>query len=332
MKVLFFDLRESEKPFFERNKFMGFDFVFFEEKLDKNTKISSELFEEADVISVYRSSMLSADVLKKFKNLRVIATRSFGFNHIDLNYCERNRIAVMNAGQYGEDAVAQYALGLILALERNIKPAIVDIINNSINPKMYEGQILNNMTAGIIGCGKVGIKLANILKSFDMTTYVSSYKEAPQFDHVCNVVSFDELLAKSDIIVLHMPFTKDNYQIIGEEELKKMKKGVLIVNTSCVELINIKALYNNLISGKVKGAGLDILDNDFLESKDFDLGNETMSSKGNAEITKKLLNMKNVIITPHIAYNTKDTIEYILERTINNIRDFNKGMNTNRIC
>jgi D-lactate dehydrogenase len=332
MKVLMFDVRESEKSFFENKNFNGFEFTFFEDNLSKSTKIDKTLLDDADVISVYRSSLLNEDILKRFKNLRAIVTRSFGFNHIDLSYCENKHIAVMNAGQYGDDAVAQYALGLILALERNIKPAIIDIFQNKINPKSYEGQILNNMTIGIIGCGRVGIKLAQIMKAFNMTTYVSSYKETPQFEKICNIVSFDELLRLSDIIVLHMPFSKDNYQIIGEDEFKKMKNGVLIINTSCVELINIKSLYDNLISGKVKGAGLDILDNDFLANKSFDIGNETMNSKNNYEITKKLLNLKNVIVTPHIAYNTKDTIDYILETTINNLRDFCKGINTNRIC
>ena len=209
---------------------------------------------------------------------------------------------------------------------------MLDIRSHNIEPKKYEGELLNKKTIGIIGCGKVGVQLAKIAKLFDMKVLVSSYKESPQFEQVCNVVPFDKLLAESDIIYLHMPFTTENYQIIGEEEFKKMKQGVYIINTSSVELLNLEALYNNLLSGKVKGAGLDILESDYVKGKSKDLGNETMSTKQNYKITDKLLDMPNVLVTPHLAYNTKEYIDYVLESTFNNIRDNIKGIYTSRIC
>ena len=165
-----------------------------------------------------------------------------------------------------------------------------------------------------------------------MKVLVSSYKESPQFEKVCNVVPFDTLLSQSDIIYLHMPFTTENYQIIGNEEFKKMKRGVYIINTSSVELLNLEALYNNLVSGKVAGAGLDILESDYINGKSKDIGGETMSTKQNYKITEKLLDMTNVLITPRLAYNTKEYIDYVLETTFNNIRDNIKGIYSNRIC
>ena len=332
MKVLLFDFREAEKEFFNNNNYCDFDITFFEESLTEKTKLDENLYKETVALSVYRSSILSEDVLKKFKNLRIIATRSFGFNHIDLDYCIKNNIAVLNINQYGEDAIAQYALGLIIALERKIKLAINDIKNHTVDPKKYEGNLLNNLTIGIVGCGKVGIKLAQIAHFFNMKVLVSSYKEIPDFKNVCNVVPFDTLLAESDIITLHMPFSTETYQIIGKEEFNKMKNGVYIINTSCVDLIDTKALYENLVSGKVKGAGLDILDSDFSKNKTKELGNETMSTSENHKITSKLLDMPNVIITPHIAYNTSDSIQYVLDTTMNNIKDFLKGISSNRVC
>ncbi len=331
MKVLFFDLRDSEKPYFDTNEFCDLNIEFFEESLGENTKLSEEQYREADILCVYRSSMLTEKVLKKFPNLRIVSTRSYNFNHIDLRYCKEKNIAVLNVGQYGEKAVAQYGLGLIIALIRRIKEAVTDIQNHRVNPKLYEGKLLNNITLGIVGCGKVGIELAKIAKNFDMKVLVSSYKEKPSFDGVCNVVQFDELLSMSDVIFLHMPYTIENYQIIGKDEIAKMKFGVIIVNTSCVDLLDIEALYNALESGKVRAAGLDILDSDFVKGKSKELGNETMSTKNNTKITSKLLEMPNVIITPHIAYNTVDSINTVLDITMNNIRDFCKGFNTNRI-
>ena len=332
MKMLFFDLRESEKGFFEKNIYPDFDITFKEEALNEKTKLSDEEFNDTCILCVYRSSILTEKVLKKFKNLRMIATRSHGFTHIDLDYCIKNRINVLNIEQYGEEAVAEFALGVIIDLTRKIKKAMFDIRKQNINPKLYEGELLNKKTIGIIGCGKVGIKVAKIADFFDMKVLVSSYKETPQFEKVCNVVSFDTLLEQSDIIYLHMPFTTENYQIISEEEFKKMKQGVYLVNTSSIELLNLEALYNNLVSGKVKGAGLDILESDYIKGKSKEIGGETMSTKLNYKITEKLLEMPNVLITPHLAYNTKEYIDFVLETTFNNIRDNIKGIYKSRIC
>ena len=336
MKFLLFDLRESEKSFFEKNHFCDFDITLREESLSGKTRLSEEEYQNTSIISVYRSSVLTSDILKKFKNLRIISTRSHGFTHIDLDYCLKNRIAVLNIEQYGEAAVAEFALGIIIELTRKIKTAMFDIREHTINPKKYEGELLDKKTIGIIGCGKVGLKLAKIAHFFDMKVLVSSYKESPKFEKICNVVPFEKLLAESDIIYLHMPFTTENYQIIGEEEFKKMKNGVYIINTSSVELLNLEALYKNLLSGKVAGAGLDILESDYIKGKTNlftpELGGETMSTKQNYKITEKLLEMPNVLITPRLAYNTREYIEYVLETTFNNIRDNIKGIYTNRVC
>ena len=332
MKLLLFDLRESEKSFFENNCYCDFNITLYEKSLTEKTKLTEDEYEYTGILSVYRSSILTADVLKKFKNLRIIATRSHGFTHIDLDYCIKNRIIVLNIDQYGESAVAEFAFGVLIDLIRKIKMSMADIRKHSINPKKYEGELLSNKTIGIIGCGKVGLKLAKIADFFKMKVLVSSYKESPQFERICNVVPFDKLLTESDVIYLHMPFTTENYQIIGEEEFRKMKNGVYIINTSSVELINLEALYRNLISGKVKGAGLDILESDYVKGKIVDLGNETMVTKHNYKITEKLLDMTNVLITPHLAYNSKEYINYVLETTINNIKDNLKGINTNRVC
>jgi len=332
MKILLFDLRESEKKFFQNNKFTDFDITLKEDALTEKTKLSKEEYENTCVLCVYRSSILNENVLNKFKNLRMIATRSHGFTHIDLDYCVKNRISVLNIEQYGEEAVAEFALGVIIDLTRKIKSAMIDIRHKNINPKQYEGELLNKKTIGIVGCGKVGLKLAKIARFFDMKVLVSSYKEMPNLDSICNIVPFDKLLSESDIIYLHMPFTTENYQIIGEEEIEKMKNGVYIINTSSIELINLESLYKGLMSGKVSGAGLDILESDYKKGKNKDLGGETMNTQKNYKITEKLLNLPNVLITPHLAYNTKEYIDYVLEYTFNNIRDNIKGIYTNRVC
>lgn len=150
MKFLLFDLRESEKPFFEKNSYCDFDITLREENLSEKTKLSDEEYQNTSIISVYRSSILTSDILRKFKNLRIIATRSHGFTHIDLDYCLKNRIAVLNIEQYGEAAVAEFAFGVIIDLTRKIKSAMFDIREHTINPKKYEGVLLDKKTIGII--------------------------------------------------------------------------------------------------------------------------------------------------------------------------------------
>ena len=198
---------------------------------------------------------------------------------------------------------------------------------------IYEWRNMEMIGIGIIGCGEVGATIAKIANFFGMKVLIHSYMQNPNLTEFCKFVTLDELLAESDIISLHISSTGENYHMLGVEEFKKMKDGVYIVNTARGELIDIRALYENLISGKVKGAGLDVLECEFLLTHPAELGN--MSDSECVEttlITQKLFNMPNVIITPHIAYNTNESVNYLLQVTFNNIRDYFKGMNSNRVC
>lgn len=336
MKMLMFDFRDSEKEFFDNNKLVDFDLSFIGEPLNADYKLTEEQKLETDIISVFRSSNLTDKVLKQFKNLRIIATRSYGYGHIDLDYCIEHNIAVLNVEQYGEEAVAQYAIALIIVLVRNMLPAILDMKNHKINYKHYEGKKLNNLTLGIIGCGQIGSAVAKIANYFGMKVLIHSYMQNPELDSFCDFVSLDELLSESDVISLHLLYTGDNYHLIGKEEFEKMKDGVVFVNTARGELLDIKALYDNLVKGKVKAAALDVLECEFLSTHPGELSNVIKDSESHcvetALVTQKLFNMDNVIITPHIAYNTHESVNYLLTKTFNNIRDYIKGANTNRVC
>lgn len=331
MKMLMFDFRESEKEYFEKNDLKDFDITFIKSPLNEKSELTPEQLEETTVISVFTTSNLTEDVLKRFKNLRMVATRSTAFSHIDLNYCTNHNIAVSNVAQYGETAVAEYAIALILMLVRYIMPADYDMKNNTVNPQKYEGRVLSSYTIGIIGCGAIGSAVARIAKFFGMEVLIHSYMKNPELYDTCNFVSLDELLEKSDIISLHIPYDGDNYHLLSENEFKNMKDGVFIVNTARGELIDIEALYNNLKRGKVRGAALDVMECESLSL--FQRKDETNPKCADiVNITKKLFSMPNVIITPHIAYNTYESVNYLLEATFNNIRDNLKGMSSDRIC
>lgn len=336
MKMLMFDFRETEKKFFENNDLVDFDLSFIEEPLNADFKLTDKQKNETDIISVFRSSNLTDKVLEQFKNLRIISTRSYGYSHIDLDYCIEHNIAVLNVEQYGEEAVAQYAIALIIVLVRNMLPAILDMKDHKINYKHYEGKKLNSLTLGIIGCGQIGTAVAKIANFLGMKILIHSYMQNPELDSFCDFVSLDELLQESDVISLHLLYTGDNYHLIGAEEFAKMKDGVCFVNTARGELLDIKALYDNLVTGKVKAAALDVLECEFLSTHPGELTNVINDSTSHcvemALVTQKLFNMDNVIITPHIAYNTHESVNFLLTKTFNNIRDYIKGVNSNRVC
>lgn len=336
MKMLMFDFRETEKKFFENNDLVDFDLSFIEEPLNADFELTDKQKNETDIISVFRSSNLTDKVLEQFKNLRIISTRSYGYSHIDLDYCIEHNIAVLNVEQYGEEAVAQYAIALIIVLVRNMLPAILDMKDHKINYKHYEGKKLNSLTLGIIGCGQIGTAVAKIANFLGMKILIHSYMQNPELDSFCDFVSLDELLQESDVISLHLLYTGDNYHLIGAEEFAKMKDGVCFVNTARGELLDIKALYDNLVTGKVKAAALDVLECEFLSTHPGELTNVINNSTSHcvemALVTQKLFNMNNVIITPHIAYNTHESVNFLLTKTFNNIRDYIKGVNSNRVC
>ncbi len=336
MKMLMFDFRDSEKEFFERNLFQDFEITFISEPLNEMSQLTQEQYDETDVISVFISSNLSEDVIKRFKNLRVIATRSTGYNHIDVKYCSQNNIAVFNVEEYGQTSVAQFTMTLILALVRNLFPAYLDIQRNYVNHADYEGHNLNKLTIGIIGCGAIGGAVAKIANYFDMKVLVYSYAKRTDISSFAEYVELDYLLEQSDIVSIHVPYSSENYHMLGEEEFSKMKDGSYFINTARGELIDIVALYEKLLSGKIKGAALDVLECEYLALSPENIVQDIKTSNSNcvasALITQKLLGMPNVIITPHIAYNTQESVDTLLDTTFNNIRDFHKGVRNNQIC
>ena len=336
MKMLIFDFRESEKEFFEKNEFIDFDITFINEPLNDITQLTEEQKDETSLISVYRSSNLTSKVLNQFKNLRIIATRTYGYGHIDIDYCIEHNIAVLNVESYGEEGVAEYTIGLMIALIRNMISAIVDLKNHEIDYEKYEGRSLNNMTLGIIGCGEVGVLVSKIAHFLGMHILIYSYMQNPKAGNYCEFVDFDRLLKESDIISLHLPNSPDNYHMLSANEFDKMKDGVYIINTARGALIDIRALYDNLIKGKVKGAALDVMECEFLSTHPGEISDAIKDSKSDcveiALVTQKLFNLDNVIMTPHIGYNTHCSINYLLEQTFNNIRDYLKGIYTNRVC
>ncbi len=335
MKMLMFDFRDSEKEYFDINIPNDLEIDFIPEPLDEDTVLTDEQKNETVILSVFINSNLTPEVLSQFKNLQIIATRSTGYNHINLEYCRNNNIAVINAPYYGKTSVAQYTIGMILMLTRNVLLAANDIKNRHIDYQKYEGVNLSGLTLGVIGTGSIGGAVCKLANKFDMKIYAHDIKINDEIKDFVEYVDFNELISKSDIITLHIPYILEFYHMLSDKEFKQMKDGVYIINTSRGELIDTGALYENIRNGKIKGAALDVLECEYINYEQDEITNVVKTASEtcleNVIITDKLMQFDNVIITPHIAYNTKESVINILNSIFTSIKNHFNGEHTNRI-
>ena len=332
--VLFFNGDSILSNYIKTHPSSNFQSIIFKESLNHISLKELEPYKDTEAISVFvHSEPINNEKLDFFKNLKIIATRSTGYNHIDLSYCYNRNIKVLNVPRYGESTVAEFAFGLLLNLTRHIIQGRNGMAHNNVNIEKYMGFDLMGKTIGIIGTGSIGQHMIQISKGFQMK--VIAYDLYPK-DELKDlyVESIDELLKKSDIISLHIPSTRENYHLLDEQAFKKMKKGVIIINTARGDLIDTQALYAALKNKTVGGAGLDVLENeDFLIHDDIEI-NDLFKDKDfllDSALNLKLLQFKNVIATPHIAFNSIDAVNRINETTFQNIQNFFNGKTTNEI-
>lgn len=342
MKKIFFDVRANEEEALRagckaKNKTCGKDCSckLIPERLDATTVITDDM-KDAEVISCFTFSRVSADVLKKFPNLKLIALRSVGFNHIDIDYCKEHGVEVVNSLGYGNITVAEFAFGLMFDVMRKVSRAYMNLKNEHLDRDVYTGYEFNGKTVGIIGTGAIGSEMARITSGVGMK--VLAYDIYPKEELVqkygVKYVELDELLKNSDVISLHAPLTKDNFHLINEEKINLMKPNAVIVNTARGELIDTKALYQALIENKIFGAGLDVLEAENMLTQpdhnvDFDYLTDDVVKQ--TFINERLLKLHNVVVTPHIAYNSKEANERILKITLDNIESFFEGKVLNSV-
>lgn len=341
-KILFFDVRENEEEALRAtcktsDTKCGVDCwcKLIPDRLDEITVITEEMA-QANVISVFTFSRVSANVLRQFPNLKLIALRSVGFNHIDIDYCKAHGIVVVNSLGYGNVTVAEFAFGLILDVMRKVTRAYFNLREEHPYADNYMGFELNGATIGIIGTGAIGNEAVRIAHGFGMNILAYDIFPKPELveKYGVNYVELDELLKKSDVISLHAPLTKDNFHLINEEKINLMKTTAVLINTARGELIDTKALYEALSGGRIFGAGLDVLEaENMLIQPDLTLDFDYLQDDVIRQtlLNERLLKLHNVVVTPHIAYNSKEANERILNITMNNINSFFEGKILNSV-
>lgn len=292
---------------------------------------------DAEIISVFIDSQITADVIAAFPKLRMIATRSTGFDHIDSAACRAKNVAVANVPSYGENTVAEHAFALLLGLSRKIFYAY-DRIKEAGDFRYdgLQGFDLKGKTIGVIGTGRIGRHAIKIARGFEMS--VVAYDPHPnaelQKEFAFQYMPLEDVLRASDIVTLHVPYTKETHHLIDAARLALMKPTALLINTSRGGLVDTEALVAALRTGKLGGAGLDVLEEEGVIKDEIDFllhGNAEGHSIKTILANHILIDMPNVIITPHIAYNTQEALIRILQTTVENIKNTEAGKPTNLV-
>ena len=319
----FFEVTPKEKAYIKRKFDKSFELRFFKEELNE---ANSDLIKDVNVISPFIYSQINSKVLAKAKKLKLIATRSTGFNHIDIQFAKKKNISVSNVPYYGENTVAEHTFALILALSRNLHKAYVRTIRNDFSLQGLQGFDLRGKTLGVIGAGSIGMHVIKMAKGFGMKIIVHDARpnhtlaELMEFKYV----NLNQLLEDSDIISLHCPYNSSTHHLINMDNIKRVKKGTLFINTARSKIIQSEALYYAIEKGIFGGAGLDVFEGEELVKEENQMLTKNVEVDHLEAILKRniLLRMENVIITPHMAFDSIEAVERIMDTTIDNINNF----------
>lgn len=327
MKIVFFETMAGEREAISAQLPPGHDATFVTEKLSDET---ISLAADADVISIFVKSELRQPLLDKLPHLKLIATRSMGYDHIDTEYANQKGIKVGNVTTYAAHPVAEFTFALLLGVMRRIYHAYDQLREGTdFDQRGLSGFNLFGKTIGVAGTGRIGRNVVTIAKGFGMHVLAYDPKPDEQFaaQQGFQYVPLDELVTQSDIITLHVPYLKETHHLIDAEKFSKMKKGVVLINTARGEIVDTHALVAALRDGTVWGAGLDVLEEERALKEEADLVAHGKTDVDYELLTANhvLIDMPNVIVTPHVAFETAEAMQEISRVTAQTISNFIAG-------
>ncbi|MFA7300717.1 MAG: NAD(P)-dependent oxidoreductase [Candidatus Shapirobacteria bacterium] len=313
LKIGFFGVKSWEREIIER-EIINLDATgvgIFGEELQDNIDSANNY----DIVSVFVYSKLNKKVLDQLPNLKMIATRSTGIDHIDVGECKKRKIEIFNVPSYGENTVAEYAIALLLAVAKRIVPAHQSVEEGEFSPEGLTGIDIFGKTLGVVGVGKIGQNVIRIAKGLGMKI-ISVDKGG----------DLENCLKKSDFVTFHVPATPDTRHLLNMNNIKLMKPGSVLINTSRGKVVKTEAIVYGLANGILWGAGLDVTeDEELVES--VAMVSSTRPTKDDLQevLSYHLLRDRDdVVFTPHNAFNTKEAIGRIIKTTIENINTFCK--------
>ena len=326
IKVAFYDAKEYDKPSFEHyGNLHGIRFRYLETKLNEDT---ADLARGSDAVCVFVNDTVNAAVIDRLyqHGVKIIALRSAGYNNVDVQ-AAFGKIHVVHVPAYSPYAVAEHAIALLLTSVRRIHKAYNRTREFNFSLNGLTGFDFHGKTVGVVGTGKIGRIFIDICRGFGM--HVIAYDLYPARDSGIEYVSPDELFERSDIISLHCPLTDETRHMIDATAIEKMKKGVVIVNTSRGGLIDAEALLEGIKARKVGAACLDVYEEEadvFFEDRSGHILDDDLLSR--------LISMPNVIVTSHQAFLTEEALNNIAETTVHNILSYfeNDGICDHELC
>ncbi len=325
LRMAFFEAEDWEEERIRR-ELEGYPLSFFRGPLDSSLLPQ---IQDASVLSVFIRSSVNRTIIQGLHGVRLVATRSTGYDHIDLEACDERGVVVCNVPFYGENTVAEHTFGLILSLSRKIHKAYVRTAQGNFSLEGLRGFDLKGRTLGVIGAGSIGLHVIRIAKGFGMRVLAYDKRENHLVAEVLGFeyVPLDTLLAESDIITLHAPLLPSTEHIINRETLQKMKRGALLINTARGGLVDTDALIWALDQGILSGAGLDVIEGEELIVEEKQLLTTPMAEEKLRMLLRQhvLLRREDVVVTPHTAFNSQEALERIVDTAIANIRGFLEG-------
>ena len=317
MKILFYDTKKYDRDSFEKvvTDFPETEIDYLEADLSVQ---SARLAKGYDAVCAFVSSDVSEKVLQILgqRGVKLVLMRCAGFNNVDLAAADANGITVLRVPGYSPEAVAEHAMALALAVNRHIHKGYIKVRENNFSLVGLTGVNFYGKTAGIVGTGKIGAAMCRICHGFGMKVIAYDIYQNPDLDFV-EYVDFDTLLANSDLISLHCPLTEENYHLINQDTIRKMKDEVILVNTSRGALIKTDDLIAGIRSRKFFGVGLDVYEeetNNVFENREDDFLEHST--------TARLLSFPNVIVTSHQGFLTEEALAAISRTTLQNAMDF----------
>ncbi|MBW4644913.1 MAG: 2-hydroxyacid dehydrogenase [Goleter apudmare HA4340-LM2] len=329
MKVAVFSTKAYDRQFLEAaNSPKKHELVFFKPRLDRDTAILAAGF---PAVCIFVHDQVDAQILEILASngTRLVALRCAGFNNVDLKAAADLGITIVRVPAYSPYGVAEHAVGIILSLNRKIHRAYNRVREGNFALDGLLGFNLNGRTVGIIGTGKIGLILGQIMRGFGCHLLAYDVYQNPELETLGGkYVELPELFAKSDIISLHCPLIPQTYHLINEAAIAQMKPGMMIINTSRGALIDTQAVIEGLKSGQIGYLGVDVYEQ---ESELFfeDLSGEIIQD----DVFQRLTTFPNVLITGHQAFFTADALRNIADTTFSNIADIEEGRPCpNEIC
>lgn len=323
-------IEEWEKTFL-KSKLKGHKLVFLDEEV---TEKNASRIKDVDVLAIFVYSNITKKVLDKLKKLKFVATMSTGYDHIDLSACKKRKIIVSNVPTYGENTVAEHTMALLLAVSRRIVEGVERTRKGVFDSEGLRGFDIKGKTIGIVGTGNIGSHVCKYARAFDMN--VLAHDKYPNKDMAKEIgfeyVSRDALLKKSDVVSLHVPLLPATKHMIDANAIKKMKKGVILINTARGSLIETGAVLRGLESEKIAWYAADVLEEECGLRDELEVLHPQYKKK--CDIRKilqdhLLMRSERVLITPHNAFNSVEALKRILSTTVENIQGFAKGKPVN---